>query len=115
MLGYVLRDYPPPHTHTQLGMDTQMATLRQHWWSITKGERFQMHAFTYLSKQLRQKVRYALLRNLHYTSLYQRLILNNKLRDWQDHTICGEIHAPPSHGKRLGGHNPPKYRIRLIV
>jgi hypothetical protein len=36
-----------------------------------------MHSFTRLSKQLRHNVRYALLRSLHYNSLYRRLILNN--------------------------------------
>jgi len=66
---------PPPPTH--LGTGTRMATLRQPWWSIPEEERLQMHAFTRPSKQLRRKVRHALLRNLHYTSLYRRLILKN--------------------------------------
>jgi hypothetical protein len=36
-----------------------------------------MHAFTRPSEQLRHKVRHALLRSIHYTSLYRRLTLNN--------------------------------------
>jgi hypothetical protein len=36
-----------------------------------------MHAFTRPSGQLRRKVSKALLRSLHYTSLYKRLILKN--------------------------------------
>ena len=36
-----------------------------------------MHAFTRPSTQLRHKVRHALLRSLHFTSLYIRLILQN--------------------------------------
>ena len=36
-----------------------------------------MLAFTRLSKQLRHKFRYALLRSLHHTSQYRRLILND--------------------------------------
>jgi hypothetical protein len=64
---------PPPLTH--LGTSTRMPTLRQPWWAILEGERMQMHAFTRPSQQLRQEVRHALLRSLHYTSLYRRLIL----------------------------------------
>jgi hypothetical protein len=36
-----------------------------------------MHAFTRPSTQLRHKVRHALQRSLHFTSLYKRLILQN--------------------------------------
>jgi hypothetical protein len=54
-----------------------MATLRRPWWTILEEERLQMHAFTWLSQQLRRKVRQALLRSLHYTSLYRRLILQS--------------------------------------
>ena len=39
------------------------------WWSIPEAERLRMHAFTRPSHQLRNKVRQALLRSLHYTSL----------------------------------------------
>ncbi len=39
-----------------------------------------MHAFTRPSQQLRLKVRHALLRGLHYTSLYRRLLVANKLK-----------------------------------
>ena len=49
--------------------------MRQPWWSIPEGERLQMHAFPRPSQQLRHKVRHALLRSLHYTFLYRRLIL----------------------------------------
>ena len=64
-------------TTTRLGVDTKTATLRQPWWVIPERDRLQMHAFTRPSQQLRHKVRQALLRSLHYTSLYRRLILKN--------------------------------------
>ena len=60
---------PPP----ALATGPRQATLRHPWWTIPKA--YQMHAFTHPSHQLRQKVRVATLRNMHYTSLYKRLIL----------------------------------------
>jgi hypothetical protein len=39
-----------------------------------------MHAFTRPSQQLRNKVRHALIRSLHYSSLYRRLLVANKLK-----------------------------------
>ena len=71
---YTVRPPPPP---THLGSNTRMATLRQPWWPIPEGEHLQMHAFMRPSQHLRRKVRHALLRSLHYTSLYRRLILKN--------------------------------------
>jgi hypothetical protein len=44
---------------------------------MSKGDRLKMHAFKRLSTQLRHKVRHALIRSLHFTSLYRRLILQN--------------------------------------
>ncbi len=44
-------------------------TLRA-WGTMPEAERLKMHAFTPPSKQLRLKVRHALLSSLHYTSLY---------------------------------------------
>ncbi len=38
-----------------------------------------------------------------------------KHRGWHEHTICGKSHTPPSHGKRLGRHNPPKFCIWLTI
>ena len=55
---YIVR---PPLSPTHLGTGTQMATLRQPWWSIPEGERLLMHGFTRPSQQLRRKFR-------HYTS-----------------------------------------------
>jgi hypothetical protein len=71
---YTLKSPPSP---PQLVTDTRTATLRQPWWSIAEGDTLQMHAFMRLSTQLRHKVRHALLRSLHFTSLYRRLILIN--------------------------------------
>jgi hypothetical protein len=65
----------PQPTATRLGVDTRAATLRQPWWAVPDRERLQMHAYTRPSHQLRNKVRQALMRSLHYTSLYRRLIL----------------------------------------
>ena len=66
---------PPPHAH--LGIGARVATLCQPRWSIPKGERLQMHAFTRPSQQFRHKVRHAILRSLHYNSLYRRLVIKN--------------------------------------
>ena len=67
----------PPLSPTQLGTNTRTTSLRQPWWSIPEKERLHIHAFTRPSQQLRHKVRYALLRSLHHTSLYRRLILKS--------------------------------------
>ena len=62
---------PPP----ALATGPRQATLRQPWWMIPEADRFQMHAFTHPSRQIRQKVRAATLHNMHNTSLYKRRIL----------------------------------------
>jgi hypothetical protein len=52
-----------------------------------------MYAFTYPSKQLRQKVRTATLRSLHHTSLYRRLILTAKSRGARTAIVGTALHA----------------------
>ena len=42
-----------------------------------EAERLQIHAFTRPSSQLRLKIKDALLRSLHHSSLYKRLIIAN--------------------------------------
>jgi hypothetical protein len=49
-----------------------------------------MHAFMRPSLQIRLKVRDALLRNLHHTFLYRRLIIEDK--EVRTHTIYRAIH-----------------------
>ena len=51
-----------------------------------------MHAFTRPSKQLRRRIRHALLRSLHYTSLYRRLILKNIEVGTNTQTVGRAVH-----------------------
>ena len=67
---------PPAPLYMSIG--SQLTTLRRSWRTIPKLDHLQMHAFARLSQQLRLKVKDALLRSLHETSLYKRLILTNK-------------------------------------
>ena len=64
---------PPPPVTPPNGLHT--AALAPPWWTIPQEDRLHMRAFTRPSKQLRKKVRHALLRSLHYTSLYRRLLV----------------------------------------
>ena len=65
-----------------------------------------MHAFTRTSKQLRLKVRHALLRGLHHTFMNRRLIVINKEQGARLHTTWQSIH------KRLN--SVPKEGITLL-
>jgi hypothetical protein len=67
-------------------------TTHRPWWTIPEAERLQMHAFTRPSQQLRLKVRHALLRSLHHTSLYRRLVVANKELGARLHTVGQPIH-----------------------
>ena len=82
---------PPP---LRVASDTSRgpSTTRRPWWTIPEAERLQMHAFTRPSHQLRQKVRQALLRDLHHTSLYRRLIVANKGLGARLHTVGEALH-----------------------
>ena len=51
-----------------------------------------MHAFTRSSSQLRLKVRDALLRSLHHSSLYRRLIVANREIGAQTKTVRQALH-----------------------
>jgi len=99
---YTVKPPPPP---AQLGTNTWMATLRQSCWSIPEGERLHMHAFTRPSQQLRHKVMHALLRSLHHTSMYRRLILKNIEVVTNTQTVGKAIHrwltTIPWEGKTL--------------
>ena len=61
-----------------LSIGTNRATLRRPWWTIPEADRLQVHAFTRPSQRLRLEVCDALLRTLHHSSLYMRLIVANK-------------------------------------
>jgi len=51
-----------------------------------------MHAFTRPSSRLRLKVRDALLRSIHHSSLYSRLIIANKEKGARSKTVCQALH-----------------------
>ena len=51
-----------------------------------------MHAFTRPSQQLQLKVRHALLRSLHYTSLCMRLLIASKLKGARLQTVGRAIY-----------------------
>ncbi len=80
---------PPPHS----GIGPQHATLRWSWWTISEEDHLQMHAFTRPSHQLGLKFRDTLLRDLHQTSLYRRLILINKERGAHIMKVGKAIHS----------------------
>ena len=82
---------PPTLTITPATPNNCFATHRP-WWTIMETERLQMNAFTRPSQQLRVKVRQALLRNLHRTSLYSPLIVANKEMGAHLHTVGRSIH-----------------------
>jgi len=87
---------PPPPTPA-LSTGTNCATLHRPWWTIPEAERLQMHAFTRPSLQLRLKVRDALLRSLHHSSLYRRLKLANKEKGARTKTIEQALHKKLTH------------------
>jgi hypothetical protein len=72
---WVMYTSKPPTPALALTTSPRHATLRQTWWTIPESDRLQMHAFTHPSHQLRQMVRAGILRSIHHTSLYRRLIL----------------------------------------
>ena len=56
-----------------------------------------MHAFTRPSSQLRLKVRDALLRSLHHSSLYRRLIVAGKTKGARTKTVGRALHKKLTH------------------
>ena len=82
----------PPVLGVASPTHTIPATNPRAWWSIPETERLRMYAFTRPSHQLRSKVRQALLNNLHYTSLYRRLLVANKLKGARLQTVGRAIH-----------------------
>jgi len=56
-----------------------------------------MHAFTRPSSQLRLQVRDALLRIIHHSSLYRRLIIDNKEKGAGTKTVGQGLHKKLTH------------------
>ena len=56
-----------------------------------------MHAFTRPSPQLRLKVRDALLRSLHHSSLYRHLIIANKAKGARTKSVGQALHKKLIH------------------
>jgi len=56
-----------------------------------------MHAFTRPSSQLRLKVRDALLRSLHHSSVYRRLITAAKEKGARTKTVGQTLHKKLTH------------------
>ncbi len=77
---------PPPLSVAPVTLTKPASTIRA-WWTIPEAERLQMHALTRPSQQLRNKVRQALLRSLHYSSLYRRLLVANKMKGVRLQTV----------------------------
>ncbi len=77
---WVMYTAKPATPTIALATGPRNSTLRPPWWTIPEADRLQMHAFTRPSAQLVYKVRDAILRSLHHTSLYMRLVLNAKDR-----------------------------------
>jgi len=61
-----------------------------------------MHEFTRPSPQLRTKVRAALLRSLHHSSLYRRLIVANKEKGARTKAVGQALHKKLTHSPWVG-------------
>jgi hypothetical protein len=92
----------PQPTLLALSTNTNCATLRRPWWTIPEAERLQMNAFTRPSPQLRVNVRDTLLRNLHHSSLYMRLIVANKEKGARTKTVGQALHKKLIHSSWEG-------------
>jgi hypothetical protein len=87
----------PPPPVPALSTGTSCATLHRPWWTIPETEHLQMHAFTRSSSQLRLKVRDVLLRSLHHSSLYRRLVVANKEKGTRTKIIGQALHKKLTH------------------
>ena len=67
---WVMYTHSPATPPAEAAVGPHTMTLRTPWWTVPEEERLHMRAFTRPSKQLRNKVRPALLRSLLHTSLY---------------------------------------------
>jgi len=86
---------PPPIP--AMSTVTNCVSLRRPWWTIPEMERMQMHAFTRMFSQLKLKVRDALLRIIHYSSLCRRLVIANKEKGSRTKTVGQTIHKKLTH------------------
>jgi len=94
---WVMFTAKPQPTMPALSTNTNCATLRRPWWTIPEAERLQIHAFTRPSSQLRLKIRDALLRSLHHSSLYKRLIVANKEKGARTYIVGHALHKKLTH------------------
>jgi ribonuclease HI len=83
-------ELPPPLPALATG--TSCATLHCPWLTIMEEECLQMYAFTRPSSQLRLKVRDALIRSLHHSSLYRRVIVSSKEKGARTKTVGQALH-----------------------
>jgi hypothetical protein len=89
---WVMYMVKPPRPDSAIAIGTNCATLHRPWWTIPEAHHLQMHAFTRPSTQLRLKVRDALIRSLHHTSLSRRLIIANREKGAHIHIVGRSIH-----------------------
>ena len=94
---WVMYSVKPPPPIPALSTDTNCATLRRSWWTIPETKRLQMHAFTRPSSEPRLKVRDALLRSLHHSSLYRRLVIANKEKGARTKNVGQALHKKLTH------------------
>ena len=95
------------HSHApplaELAVGTHTTSLRVPWWKIPKEDRrLHMRAFTRPSKQLRSKVRHALLRSLEHTSLNRRLLLRAIAGGARTVAVGRAMHASIRHSPKEG-------------
>ena len=94
---WVMYTAKPSQPAPALYTGTNRATLRRPLWTIPEEERLQMHALTRPSLQLRSTVRDALLRSLHHSSLYRRLIVANNEKGARTKTVGQALHKKLTH------------------
>ena len=88
----------PPPLEPAHSTGTNCATRHAPWWTIPEADRLQMHAFTRPSQQVILKVRVdALLRSLHHSSLYRRLIVANKEKGARSNMLGQALHKKLTH------------------
>jgi hypothetical protein len=94
---WVMSTAKPQPPLPALSTGIHCATLRRPWWTTPDADRLQMHACTRPSPQLRKKVRDALLRSLHHSSLYWRLVVASKEKGARTKTVAQTLHMKLTH------------------